>query len=427
MNIKLKGGGCMIKGMNSSEMQKNNRTLVFKTLLEQGSMTRSELAAGIGLQKATITNIINEFLEMGIIAIDGDGAAGRRGENICLKLDGIYTMSLGITRKDYQIGVFSLDGRQIKHIRHQTGKFEDIHRVLERLKEDARGLQEEFGARNIVGVCLAVPGLYVKRKSDGNDIFEVTEFEQLSQVDIHGELERTLGLPVLIKHDAKLAAYAEWRDSKEARENKNVSLIIIRSRGFGIGAGMVINGRIVEGQLGIAGEVGHMGINYNGKRSQNESMGTFEYYAGTESAVRYMLERLYEFPDSALNEASTYMDIVEAYKKKDPLAVYAIEKMAWMLGYGIANIVYMINPDCIILGPDYPEMECFLEKVRQVVKQFVHPLVEDSITIRYSSLSEDSFLLGGYYYVLETLYKENMILEKIRQASEKDAAGETVG
>ena len=249
-------------------------------------------------------------------------------------------------------------------------------------------------------------------------MFRVSRFEELSRVDLRKELEETLGLPVMIKHDAKLSAYAEWKNAEEARENRHVSLIVIRSRGFGIGAGIVINGKIVEGQFGIAGEIGHMGINYNGRRIQNETSGTFEYCAGTESAVRYMLERLYEFPDSILNENSTYMEIVDAYRKKDALAVYAIEKMAWMLGYGIANIVYIINPDCIILGQDYPDMDCFINKVRQVVDEFVQPMAKDGISIRYTKLHEDSFLLGGYYYVLETLYKENLIVEKVRQVME---------
>lgn len=406
----------MNHGMNSTEMQKNNRTLVFKTLLECGSMTRTELAVGIGLQKATITNIINEFLKMGIIAIDGDLASGRRGENICLKLDGIYIMSIAITRKDYQIGVFLLSGEQVKHIRCQFEKNEDIHVVIGKLKESALEMETQFGKKNVVGICLAVPGPYIRKESDGNDMFQVSEFEQLSQINIRAELEEALGLPVMIKHDAKLSAYAEWRNAQEVLENKNASLIIVRSRGFGIGAGIIINGKIVEGQLGIAGEIGHMGINYNAKQFRNESMGTFEYCAGTESAVHYMLERLYEFPDSILNEDSSYMDIVEAYEKKDPLAVYAIEKMAWMLGYGIANIVYIVNPDCIILGPDYPKTDSFVGKVRQAVKQLVRPPVSDSMVIRYSGLNEDSFLLGGYYYILERLYKENLILERIRQA-----------
>lgn len=57
----------MRRGMNSMEMQKNNRILVFKTLQEKGMMTRAELAVELNLQKATITNIINEFFEMGLL------------------------------------------------------------------------------------------------------------------------------------------------------------------------------------------------------------------------------------------------------------------------------------------------------------------------------------------------------------------------
>lgn len=409
----------MDRGMNGSEMQKNNRTLVFKTLLECGKMTRTELAAEIGLQKATITNIVNEFMEMGIIGTDGDAASGRRGENICLKLDGIYIMSIGITRRDYQIAIYSLDGKRVDHLRYQFKKHTDIHIVMEKLKESALGQQNKFGKKNIAGISLAVPGPYIiRRKTDEREIFQVSEFEELSQINIRSELEEALGLPVLMKHDAKLGAYAEWRNAAEVREDRNASLIIIRSRGFGIGAGLVINGKIVEGQVGIAGEIGHMGIQYNGRRTQEEITGTFEYCAGMDSVTRYMQERLYEFPGSVLHEESTYKDVTDAYKNNDPLAVYAVNKMAWMLGYGIANIIYIINPDCIILGPDYPEEEAFIEEVKRVVREFVHPLVGDSISIRYSQLSEDSFLFGGYYYVLESLLKDNTILEKLQQRTD---------
>ena len=120
----------MKRGMNSSEMQKNNRALVFRTLLEKGSMTRSDLAASLNLQKATITNNINDFYELDIVGVDGDAAAGRRGEKLCLKLDDIYFLSVGITRKDYQFSVFTFDGRQEKYIRHCFEKNEDIFVIV---------------------------------------------------------------------------------------------------------------------------------------------------------------------------------------------------------------------------------------------------------------------------------------------------------
>ena len=269
----------------------------------------------------------------------------------------------------------------------------------------------------MIGISLGMPGPYIRTNMDkGQELIIVSDFEQLSNVNVHKELEKALELPVMSEHDEKLSAYAEWRNAEEAKMGKNTSLIALGSVGIGIGAGIIINGKIVEGQLGIAGEIGHMGINYNGKRVKNQYQSTFEYCAGTESAVRYMHERLYEFPDSILTEDSKYHDIVNAYKKEDPLAIYAMEKMAWMLGYGISNIIYIINPDCIILEADYPDLEPFLDKVQQSVKQFVHPFILENVSIRFSRLSEDSILLGGYYFVLDKLFKKNLFLDLIRQA-----------
>lgn len=76
------------------------------------------------------------------------------------------------------------------------------------------------------------------------------------------------------------------------------------------------------------------------------------------------------------------------------MATYAVEKMAWMLGYGIANIIYIINPDCIILGQDYPDDPSFLKKVQSAVSDFVHPYILESVSIRSSSLVGDSIFAG---------------------------------
>ena len=82
----------------------------------------------------------------------------------------------------------------------------------------------------------------------------------------------------------------------------------------------------------------------------------------------------------------------------------------------ILNIIYIINPDCIIIGPDYPDTEDFINKIRSAVRNFVPEFVERNATIRYSKINEDSFMLGGYYYTLETLCKRGNIFELIRTA-----------
>lgn len=403
----------MRRGMNSMEMQKNNRILVFKTLQEKGMMTRAELAVELNLQKATITNIINEFFEMGIVEVNGETAAGRRGEKLNLKLDDIYTMSIGITRKDYQLAIFDLSGNMIKHSCCNFQKENGFWKIVENLKADAVKMANEYGNNRILGICLAVPGLFINRPEKNEEIFMVSEFEELSQINVKAELEKALGRKVMIKHDAKLSAYAEWRCAEEIKGQERGSLVVVRSRGFGIGTGCVVNGNIMNGHLGLAGEGGYMGINYNQARGNK---GTFEYCAGSESAARYVKERLFEFPDTILNEKSTYLDVFDAYQKGDALATWAVHKVAWMLGYGIANIIYLINPDCIIIGPDYPDTKDFVNKIREAIRNFVPAFVEENASIRYSKISQDSFLLGGFYYTFDNLCRRDNIFDLIRSA-----------
>lgn len=406
----------MRRGMNSMEMQKNNRILVFKTLQEKGMMTRAELAVELNLQKATITNIINEFFEMGIVEVNGETAAGRRGEKLNLKLDDIYTMSIGITRKDYQLAIFDLSGNMIKHSCCNFQKENGFREIVENLKADAVKMANEYGNNRILEICLAVPGLFINRPEKNEEIFMVSEFEELSQINVKAELEKALGRKVMIKHDAKLSAYAEWRCAEEIKGQERGSLVVVRSRGFGIGTGCVVNGNIMNGHLGLAGEGGYMGINYNQARGNK---GTFEYCAGSESAARYVKERLFEFPDTILNEKSTYLDVFDAYRKGDALATWAVHKVAWMLGYGIANIIYLINPDCIIIGPDYPDTKDFVNKIREAIRNFVPAFVEENASIRYSKISQESFLLGGFYYTFDNLCRRDNIFDLIRSA--KDA------
>lgn len=406
----------MRRGMNSMEMQKNNRILVFKTLQEKGMMTRAELAVELNLQKATITNIINEFFEMGIVEVNGETAAGRRGEKLNLKLDDIYTMSIGINRKDYQLAIFDLSGNMIKHSCCNFQKENGFREIVENLKADAVKMANEYGNNRILGICLAVPGLFINRPEKNEEIFMVSEFEELSQINVKAELEKALGRKVMIKHDAKLSAYAEWRCAEEIKGQERGSLVVVRSRGFGIGTGCVVNGNIMNGHLGLAGEGGYMGINYNQARGNK---GTFEYCAGSESAARYVKERLFEFPDTILNEKSTYLDVFDAYRKGDALATWAVHKVAWMLGYGIANIIYLINPDCIIIGPDYPDTKDFVNKIREAIRNFVPAFVEENASIRYSKISQESFLLGGFYYTFDNLCRRDNIFDLIRSA--KDA------
>ena len=167
--------------------------------------------------------------------------------------------------------------------------------------------------------------------------------------------------------------------------------------------------------MGIAGELGHIGINYNEKRQLYEHKGRLEQHAGTESLIQYISEMMYAYPQTTLTEKSTYSEIVNAYANGDALAAAAVSKLAWMLGYGLASVVFMINPDYIIVGKDYPDNTHFIDMVKKAMGEFVHPSIMHSLEIRASHMTEDSIMRGGYQHILSKRLKNYTLVERIKK------------
>lgn len=400
---------------NHLEMQKANRCAILRLLLEEKGLTRTNLARRASLQKATITNIVSEFAALGILSSPEGDCPTIRGQLLSIRAEHVYILTVSINRKDYRIRLYALHGQVMKALRKPFDGRARIEEITAQIKADAVSMADFAGRSRIICTVLAMPGPYVRKSIT---TVHVSRFEQLSRVDLQKELESALEIPVISEHDAKLSAYAEWKNAAEVRNNPDASLIYLGSVGYGVGAGLIMHGNLLTGQLGVAGEVGHMGISFHGPANESGHRGTFESYAGTDSAIRYMREEMYRFPNTCLNEDCTYPEIAAAYQKRDPLAVSVMEKMAWMLGYGIANLVFVLNPDCIVLGAEYPNDPEFMEHVRSAVSEMVYPDIMESLSIRYSSLDDDTVLRGAYYYALETMTRDNSLFDRIRLAVE---------
>lgn len=406
--------------MNRDDMLRANRCQVLHLLLEHEGISRVELARKASLQKGTITNIINEFDSMGILATYGGDKPGTRGERLCIRSNGIYLLSISINRKDYRIRLYALHGEVLHSVQRFFDHGIEIGQLVQEMLRDIEAAAAIVGPERILCAALAMPGPYIRRE---HAIAYVSGFEQLGRVDLEQELDSALPFPVISQHDAKLSAYAEWRHAAETKRNPNASLLYMGSVGSGIGAGFITHGgKVLMGQLGIAGEIGHMGINFNGPQNEFGHRGTFEYYASTESALRYVRDLLVDYPDTVLSDDSSYSELMDAYHAGDPLALQVMKRLARMLGYGIANLVYTLNPDCIVLGTDYPDDPSFMNMIITTVGEIVQPDIIDSMTIRYSTLQDDTVLLGGYYYALMQMDNEHTLYERICQISNFNAA-----
>lgn len=401
-------------GLNNDSMQRANRNLIISLLLELKSVSRIELAKRTNLQRATITNIINEFLEMGVVREDGFQLEenGRKTGSLYLNIKCAVILTARLTREFFDVHAFSLSGENLATGRIDIVKDAEIHETMKTVYQAMDALVARFGEKNVLGLCMGLPGPYIRNQQN---VAIVTGFQQLGRIDMQQDLEKRYSFPVVTEHDAKLSAFAEWKTLDPGTQANADCLIAIQSIGIGIGSGMIVHGRIFSGAVGVAGEIGHMGINFNGDHSRGGNRGTFESYASTGAAKQYLLERLYDFPDTSLSEHSNYEDIKRAYAQNDSLALVTMDKLAWMLGYGLTNLVFVLNPNRIVLSEDYPKCPRFLDKVREGMRQMLYPELLSSIELQYSHIDMDSTILGGYYLVIESLLKQNILLERLKQ------------
>lgn len=190
-------------------------------------------------------------------------------------------------------------------------------------------------------------------------------------------------LPVSVMNDANSAAIAEqWVGA--ARGYKNAVIITI---GTGIGGGVIVNSSILEGCLGIAGELGHFSIDKNGIPCTCGNKGCYERYAST-TALSQMVKDRY----GSLNGR----EIFQKLREGDPVIEEIVD--VWISGIsdGLVSLVHIFNPEIILLGGGVSaQKELFIDKVRKNVLERVMPRFADGLIIDAAALSNDAGMIGA--------------------------------
>lgn len=380
---------------NVDGMQKVNRCTVLKLMLDNEKISRADIARTTGLNKATVTNIINEFSEMGIVTGCGQVVSfnGRKTAGLTLNLSSVVVIAVRINRGSIDFGICSIMGEITNKIQLQFGMDEKIENILSLIQKGIVQMEVLAGKRKVLCVSIAILGPLVTNK---HKIAKVYDMPELGKVDVQEEVAKMFpGIRVFLDHDANMSTFAEWKRYKvETGKTKGVMLNL--DFGVGIGGGIMIDGKLFRGSNGIAGEVGHMGINFHSNDIEHLNFkGIFESYASPWVIKRDALDRLFEFPNSKVTDDSTLEEIYGLYEKGDELAVWAVNRMCWFLAYGLSSIIYLINPDVIVLGDEIIRSQTFLIKLKQFMRKFLTEDLVDVLDIRFSKFKHGGMLLGA--------------------------------
>lgn len=219
-------------------------------------------------------------------------------------------------------------------------------------------------------------------------------------VPLKDELEKSIGLPVMVTNDVRAATYGEWLLGAGQGESNIVGIFV----GTGIGGGVVSKGRILEGCSNTAGEIGHITVQVGGRQCRCLNLGCLEAYAGgwaiaerAREAVKDDLpagHRLLKL--SGAIENITAATVTKAYKEKDPLASYLVEETGKYLGAGVGSIVNILNPCKVILGGGVIEkLPVLVSMVRQNIRKHSLEAANKMLKIVRAELGNNAAAAGA--------------------------------
>ena len=386
-------------GSNIIDIQKKNRCIVLQTLMEHPEISRVDLVRITELNKATITNIVREFLELGIVKDVGriSSSNGRKVAGISLVMQEVVSVILCI-RKDYvTAAVCDVHGRIDNYVRIPYLDEGDIHKILKQYKEAVRS-QLRYCAEQglkVLGISVATLG-WLFREEDSYYI-RADDVEVLGEVDIKGAfMEMFPELEVWVDHDANMSALAEWHNLGKKGDRMPESLLSIVG-GIGFGGGIIIRGEVFSGFNGIAGEVGHMGINCLTRRHGKNSdfSGLWEDYASPWSVRDSVRENYMDYPETMLQEDSGLTEIYAAYEAGDDLAEWVMKRAARYLAYGLTGLTFILNPEVIVLGDEIIRSEKFEKQLYAYMKRFLPPELYKTLNIQFSEFDKNGILIGA--------------------------------
>jgi glucokinase-like ROK family protein len=396
-----------IKTGNQGFLRQQNLAGIFQHLYENAPVSRIELARLTGLNKATVTNLINNLIRSNFVCEVGeatDKRAGRREVLLDLNPRRGCFLSAEIGVGFISVACTNFAAQIIWKQRQTTENLEPeflLGETVKLLKKGRRVGEKKCGA--LEGVAVGIPGL-VDQKS-GRLLFAPNL--NWRNVEIRPRLEKKFETTVFIDNEATFAALGE-KFFGVAKGSNNVLYI---SAGVGIGGGLIINGQIYNGAAGYASEFGHMTMNPEGERCACGNLGCWETHA-SQAALFREIKRLVSAGNSTLisemlggdlNRLSVQV-IVEAAREQDAVALQALRKIGVSLGLGIDSLIKAFNPELVVFGGILSLAEEFLlPSIKQELKKrwLLESIKETPVVAAH--FGSDAAVMGGIAKIFQAI------------------------
>jgi N-acetylglucosamine repressor len=398
-------------------MREMNTSLILECLSSDAPLSRSALAQKTGLNKATVTSLIKELLELSYVKETGldSGELGRPSVPIILNPEAgcILGAEIGVDFISVILTNFAAEilWRQKESISPALGQKNILDKLMKILRE-AFGQAKSNNLR-ILGLGLGVSGLV--DVTNGTLLFAPNLM--WTNVPLKNILQDEFNMVIYVDNEANMAALGE---SYFGAAHGSDFVLYLHS-GVGLGGGIVLHRKIYSGAAGIAGEVGHMTLDPDGPLCNCGNYGCWETFVSQWAVFRRIESAVKQGAVSSLSEKVdgnwdhlTFPSIVEAARNGDHVARNALEETGKYLGIGIASLINAFNPQQVVLGGILSLGEEFLLPViRDVVQQRALRWSREVAKIDTAEYGEDSCVMGGVATVYHHILSQPLVASRV--------------
>jgi len=397
---------------------------VLRLIWQERRITRAEIARLANLSRSTVSEIINEILPKGIVAEAGEGRSQGGRRPIVLEFQDDACVILGIEMGATHIvtALTDLRGRVLTWESREHPVRTDPAGTRQLIAELCRTCLAAPAAvgRPLVGIGVALPCPVDPSQPDRLSTIVLPAWEARLGLDT---LSAQYGVPLMVDNDANLGALAEhwWGVGRGVDDLAYIKVAM------GIGSGHVIGGEIYRGATGVAGEIGHLSIDPQGKPCICGLRGCLVTLVGGPALMARAAELGAAYPRSGLaGKAITMPELEDAALAGDPLALQVAQEAAAHLGRAVAGLLNIMNPSLVIIGGDLARLgDLLLDPLRETVK--VRTLVSSvaAAEIRASDLGERAVAIGAATLVLKAALADSRLFPPVEPAAAASPRGST--
>lgn len=360
-----------------------NQRRVVEVLRGEGELTQAQLSRRTGLAPATVSNIVHALREAGLVSLTDVEHHGRRGRGVRLSGATGYVLGIDFGHRHLAVAIANLAQEVLaeQSRRLKAGhRHEDGLRLADELVDQ---LLEQVGARRdqVLSAGMTLPAPMDSRTHEVGAPSVLPGWVGVNAPDVAAE---KLGVPVYVDNDANLGALAEHQWGAGRGVEHLVYLVLSE----GIGAGLILGGRLFRGGNGAAGEIGHTTINELGRICRCGNRGCLETIVSS-SEVLALLAHTH-------GSDMTIPDVLSAARRGDVGCRRVLADTGRTVGVAVANLCNIINPQRILVGGELAHAgDLLLDPMREIVGRYGVPGAVRGLEIRLAELGTRATLLGA--------------------------------